>query len=429
MNIVARFKSLALLKNASIYTGANILSALVPFFCMPILTRYLEPADYGIVAMMGSIISFMTPFVGLNVHGAVATAYYHGNVDFPEFVKSCSTILVASTILVTLVVVLGASVIESYTLFPRDWLWTVVVICVGQYILIVQLTVLQVRGKAKKYGMIQIISVIMNTGLSLYLVVVLSMNWQGRVIAQVLTACLLLTYSIYFLWKNNLFGISFNRNYIRRALNFGIPLIPHAMSGCLITMTDRFFVANFIDIGTAGLFVLGSQVGAAIELLASSFNKAYQPWLFGNLKNITEEKKIKIVRLTYVYFIAILVIAACYSVLMPTVLGILVGEKFYAAGEYVWPFAFAGALNGMYYMVSNYAFYTGCTKKLMYRTMATSLLHVAVSYIFISKWGIVGACWAVVISYLMFLIFTWNLSTRVYSMPWLNLNVIWRRYD
>ena len=32
MNIVARLKSLTLLKNASIYTGSNILSALVPFF-------------------------------------------------------------------------------------------------------------------------------------------------------------------------------------------------------------------------------------------------------------------------------------------------------------------------------------------------------------------------------------------------------------
>lgn len=419
MNIVARLKSLTLLKNASIYTGSNILSALVPFFCMPILTRYLEPSDYGIVAMMGSIISFMTPFVGMNVHGAVAAAYYHDNVDFPEFVKSCTTILIVSTVVVTLVVLLGANIIESYTLFPGDWLWTVVVVCFCQYILVVQLTILQVKQKAIKYGTIQIISVVTNTGLSLYLVVVLSMNWQGRVLAQVFSGCLLLVYSIYFLRKNGLLGLSFDEKYIKRALSFGVPLIPHAISGSLMTMADRFFVANFIDIGAAGLFVLGSQIGSGMELLTSSFNKAYVPWLFGNLKNITEEKKVRIVKLTYMYFIAILVIAACYSFLMPKVLGILVGEKFYAAGDYIWPFAFAGALNGMYYMVVNYIFYKGETTKLMHRTISVSVLHTFISYCFTYKYGVMGACWCVIISYLLFVVTTWSLSNKVYKMPWI----------
>lgn len=418
MNIVARLKSLTLLKNASIYTGSNILSALVPFFCMPILTRYLEPSDYGIVAMMGSIISFMTPFVGMNVHGAVAAAYYHDNVDFPEFVKSCTTILIVSTIVVTLVVLLGANIIESYTLFPGDWLWTVVVVCFCQYILVVQLTILQVKQKAIKYGTIQIISVVTNTGVSLYLVVVLSMNWQGRVLAQVFSGCLLLVYSIYFLRKNGLLGLSFDEKYIKRALSFGVPLIPHAISGSLMTMADRFFVANFIDIGTAGLFVLGSQIGSGMELLTSSFNKAYVPWLFGNLKNITEEKKVRIVKLTYIYFIAILVIAACYSLLMPSILGILVGEKFYAAGDYIWPFAFAGALNGMYYMVVNYIFFDGATRSLMYRTLTSSLVHLCLSYILIKYYGIIGACYSVVLSYIILFIFVWHLSNRVYNMPW-----------
>ena len=196
-------------------------------------------------------------------------------------------------------------------------------------------------------------------------------------------------------------GLSFDEKYIKRALNFGVPLIPHAISGSLMTMADRFFVANFIDIGTAGLFVLGSQIGSGMELLTSSFNKAYVPWLFGNLKNITEDKKVRIVKLTYMYFIAILVVAACYSFLMPKVLGILVGEKFYAAGDYIWPFAFAGALNGMYYMVVNYIFFDGATRSLMYRTLTSSLVHLCLSYILIKYYGIIGACYSVVLSYII----------------------------
>lgn len=416
--LIKRLQKISLLKNASIYTGANILSALVPFFCMPVLTRYLEPADYGIVAIMGSIISFVTPFVGVNIHGAIAAMYYHDDIDFNDFVKSCMSILVTSSVLVSLILVIFSSYIEKYTLFPGDWLWSILVICIGQFIFTVQLTILQIRQQAKHYGALQVISVALNTGLSVFLVVVFCMNWQGRVLAQVLTVCLLLIINIVFLHKNNLLGLSRNKQYIRRALAFGIPLIPHAISGCLLTMVDRFYVANFIDIDTAGLFVLGAQIGSGMELLTSSFNKAYVPWLYGKLKDITFETKQRIVRYTYIYFVVILVIAGLYSLIMPNLLGIFVGEKFYTAGNYVWAFAFAGALNGMYYMVVNYIFFMGDTKKLATITFGVSCLHVLISYNFVLIMGVMGACYGTLLSHVLLFIAVWNLSARKYKMPW-----------
>lgn len=415
---IKRLQKISLLKNASIYTGANILSALVPFFCMPVLTRYLEPADYGIVAIMGSIISFVTPFVGVNIHGAIAAMYYHDDIYFNDFVKSCMSILVTSSVLVSLILVIFSSYIEKYTLFPGDWLWSIIVICIGQFIFTVQLTILQIKQQAKHYGALQLLNVVLNTGLSVFLVVVFSMNWQGRVIAQVLTVCLLLIINIVFLHKNNLLGLSRNKQYIRRALAFGIPLIPHAISGCLLTMVDRFYVASFIDIDTAGLFVLGAQIGSGMDFLTSSFNKAYVPWLYGKLKDITFETKQRIVRYTYIYFVVILVIAGLYSLIMPNLLGVFVGEKFYTAGNYVWAFAFAGALNGMYYMVGNYIFFTGDTKLLFYRTFYVSIVHVIMSYFFIMYYGAMGACYCVIISYLLLFMAVWHLSASVYAMPW-----------
>ena len=413
-----RLQKISLLKNASIYTGANILSALVPFFCMPVLTRYLEPADYGIVAIMGSIISFVTPFVGVNIHGAIAAMYYHDDIDFNDFVKSCMSILVTSSVLVSFLLVIFSSYIEKYTLFPGDWLWSIIVICIGQFIFTVQLTILQIKQQAKHYGTLQLLNVVLNTGLSVFLVVVFSMNWQGRVIAQVLTVCLLLIINIVFLHKNNLLGLSRNKQYIRRALAFGIPLIPHAISGCLLTMVDRFYVANFIDIDTAGLFVLGAQIGSGMDLLTSSFNKAYVPWLYGKLKDITFETKQRIVRYTYIYFVVILVIAGLYSLIMPNLLGIFVGEKFYTAGNYVWAFAFAGALNGMYYMVVNYIFFMGDTKNLATITFGVSCLHVLISYNFVLIIGVIGACYGTLLSHVFLFIAVWNLSARTYKMPW-----------
>lgn len=421
INILNKAK---LFKQASIYTGSNILSALVPFMCMPVLTRYLTPEDYGIVAIMGSMISFMTPFVGMNIHGAIATNYYHDDVDFIRFVRNCLSILVLSTIAVSIIVFIFSSPIARYTLFPADWLWAVIMVCFGQFLLDVQLTILQVLQKAKNYGVVQVLNAICNTVLSIGLIVIFSMNWEGRVWAQIITSAIFLLLTVVFFRSYGINGLAFNKAYIKKALSFGVPLIPHAISGCLLTMVDRFYIANFADVATAGLFVLGAQIGQGISLLTNSFNKAYVPWLFEKLQNITESTKIKLVRYTYIYFVGILIIAGAYSFVMPYFLGFFVGEKFFSAGNYVWAFAFANALNGMYYMVVAYIFYTEKMVPLMKRTMSVSVIHVMLSYWFISYYGVDGACSAIVLSYVLLFMIVWKLSNIVYPMPWNILKIL-----
>jgi O-antigen/teichoic acid export membrane protein len=66
----------SLIRSAGIYTITSALNAAIPFLLMPVLTRYLSPADYGMVSMYGVLISFVTPFVGFNVEGAIARQYY-----------------------------------------------------------------------------------------------------------------------------------------------------------------------------------------------------------------------------------------------------------------------------------------------------------------------------------------------------------------
>ena len=415
INILNKAK---LFKQASIYTGSNILSALVPFMCMPVLTRYLTPEDYGVVAIMGSMISFLTPFVGMNIHGAIAASYYHDDVDFIRFVRNCLGILVLSTVAVSIIVFVFSAPIARYTLFPADWLWAIVIVCFGQFLLNIQLTILQVSQKAKNYGIVQVLNVICNTALSIGLIVIFSMNWEGRAWAQVITSATFLVWSVVFFRNYGIKGLSFDKDYIKKALSFGVPLIPHAISGYLLTMADRFYIANFVDVATAGLFVLGAQIGQGISLLTDSFNKAYVPWLFEKLQNITESTKIKLVRYTYIYFVGILIIAGAYSFVMPYFLGFFVGEKFYSAGNYVWAFAFAGALNGMYYMVVNYIFYVGNTTALMYRTFGGSIFHIAVSFFLTKSFGAEGASYAVLLSYFIIFAIVWQLSSKIYNMPW-----------
>lgn len=417
--MLKKLVSMSLFKTASTYAISNILNALIPFLLMPVLTRYLTPADYGITTMMQVMIGFMTPFVGLNLQGAIAVKYYKKDeIDFPKYISNCLFILAATSLLMTVTFICFAKQISQYTAFPIDWLWSILLICFGQFLINIVLTMLQVSTRPRFYGCIQISQTLLNLLLSLWLIIIVNFNWQGRVIAQIVTVTFFMIMSFFLLNKWHLLVFSYDKEYIKDALKFGIPLIPHALSYFFVSMSDRFWITNLIGVGATGVYAAGAQIGMALQLLAGSFNQAYSPWLYKNLGGITIEKKKKIVNFTYVYFIMILIFALVFSFVMPSFLHVFLGAQFYNSGDYILGIALAGAFQGMYCMVVNYIFYVGKTYYLACITFLTSVLHIFNTYWAIVWFGAVGATYSSAFTTFITFILVWVLSNKMYPMPW-----------
>lgn len=411
--------NLSFLKTASVYTGSNILNALIPFLLLPILTRYLTPVDYGITAMMQVMIGFMTPFVGLSLQGAIAVKYYQKDkIDFPKYVSTCFFILCSSSFIITIIFILFSKKISELTSFPLEWLWLIILICFCQFLINIVLTILQVSVKPKFYASIQISQTLVNLCLSLWFIIILSFNWQGRVIAQAISVLLFTLIGFVLLRKWNLLKFTYDKAYVKDALKFGVPLIPHALSGYFVSMADRFFITNLVGIEATGIYAVGAQIGMAIQLVAISFNQAYSPWLYKNLSHSTEATKKKIVKFTYIYFIVILLFAVSFSIVMPLILQIFLGEKFHRSGEYILGIALAGAFQGMYFMVVNYIFYVGRTYMLACITFLMGIIHVFNTYWAIIWFGALGATYSSALTAFFTFILVWRLSACRYEMPW-----------
>ena len=93
-----------LIQSAGIYVLANILNSAIPFLVLPIMTRFLSPEDYGIVSMFSVLVSILTTFIGLNVHGAIARQFYEKeSMNFQQYIANCFYILIFSTALIHLI--------------------------------------------------------------------------------------------------------------------------------------------------------------------------------------------------------------------------------------------------------------------------------------------------------------------------------------
>lgn len=408
-----------LTKSTGIYILSTMVNASVPFLLLPVLTRYLTPVDYGIIAMYSLLVGFFTPFIGLNLHGAISVRYFQvRREELPKYIGNCLFILLLSLAAVGLVTSLAADEIFRWTTFPASWIWTVTATCAAQIVILILMSLWQVENQPILYGTLQVLQTILNLSLSLLLVVWAGRQWQGRVEANLSTALLFMGVSLVLLKKRGSIRMEMDWADIRHALGFGIPLIPHAIGGMIIIYTDRLFLTNMIDIGTTGIYTVGAQIALVLELLHSSFNKAYVPWLYDALSRRDEERQKGIIRLTYGYFASSLALSVAFSLVARPLLRIFVGPSFTEAHQFVFWFSMGFAFSGMYYMVAPYLFYVGKTHLLSWVTMVTAGTNIILNFVLIRANGAVGAAQASAVAFCLSFVLTWIASAKVFPMPW-----------
>lgn len=409
-----------LVRSAGIYTISNIVNQAIPFLIMPVLTRCLSPTDYGVTATFQVLVGFVAPFTGLSIQGAIARKYYDKDeVDLPKYIANCLLILLISSFLVGVVFWVGAHPISNLAVFPKEWLWAVIIVSVSQFVFQVTLTIWQVQTKAVKYGIYQNLLSALNVGLSLWFVVFLGMNWQGRLWAQILAGGIAGITGLFILWQGGWIKPKFDTTYIRSSLAFGIPLIPHAFGGWIMAATDRLFINKMVSVADTGIYSVGFQLAMVVGLVETSFNTAWVPWLYEKLGEKNPETNLKIVKFTYLYVAGIFVFALGLAFFAPWFLNFFVGKDFRSAGIFIFWLALARALEAMYYMTCNYIFYSTRTGFIAFATFFSAAVHIVATYVLIKLNGTIGAAQATVVSSLGLVILVWWFAARLHKMPWL----------
>ena len=409
-----------MLKYAGIYTISNLLNAAVPFLLLPVLTNYLTPAEYGIVAMFQVLMNGLLPFTGFSLDGAISRQYFdREKTDFSGYVTNSLYVLLVSTAIVAVLFIASGEIVERYSDFPKEWLWSIVLFAFSQKLAEVLLSIWRVQNKAIRFGVFRILRTGLDMGLSIYFVIVLKRSWEGRIEGQVVAVSFFAIMALYYLYREGYVKKGISKEYIMSVLSFGVPLIPHVLGAIIITYSDRLFITNMVGLSEMGLYAVGYQIGMVISLFQNSFNQAWQPWLFAKIKKDEESEKRTIVKYTYLFSIVILFMAFCLSVIAPYLIKYMTGAEYQGATPFIVWIAFGFAFNGIYKMFVNYLFYFRKTVLIGIITFSTAILNLVLNYFLILKNGSIGSAQASAISFLIQMIVIWYFSSRTYSMPWL----------
>lgn len=410
-----------LIKDSFIYVFADVINKAIPFLLLPVLTYYLTPADYGKLASFNSFFGLMGIFIGLSIQGAISVNYYKmKKEELASFVGNVIYILLSSLLLTLIIVTIFQHQITNYIGLEIKWLYIAAVMSFFSFIVLMNLSLWLVEQKPLFYGGFELFDTLIKLGFSLFFVISLLMTWRGRVLGMFIGAMLSAIISLILLYKRDYLKFGLKEIYIKDALHFGIPLVPHQLSFWLRTGAIILLLNNFVGKDNTGLYSVGLQFVIPLSVLTVAFNKAWAPYLYRKLSdNPNIGDKNNIVKFTYSYIIAITLLSLLLIWIAPMVIKLLLNKDFHGASLFIKYLTIGVAFQGMYYMVVNYIFYVKKTKYLAYITFGTSLVNVSLAYVLIQKNGALGAAQANAISMFLSFLLVWYYSNKVYPMPWI----------
>lgn len=416
-----------LLRGASVYLTSNILNSAIPFLLLPILTRYLSTEEYGKIAMFQIFLAGISTLIGCNTISAISRKYFDDRKydnELKEYNNSCLFILLISSIVIFLFISIFIDQLSFILSIPPDWIYIATTISSVNYIISLRLIQWQVRGEAKKFGILQLSNSSTNITLSLILIIIFNQGSQGRIDAQFISAIIFFLISALLLKKSNLISIipKPNNSLVKDALSYSIPLLPHTVGVFFISFIDRFIINKEMGLSEAGIYMVGVQLSSTIAIIFNSLYQAYIPWLFEKLKKDNINDKVKIVKYTYLFFIFLVISGILIFIISPIIIKFVVGEQYYSISNIIGWLCLGQLFGGMYLIMSGYIYYSKKTSRLALITISSGITNVILLLIFIPKYGLIGA--AISFAFVKFaqFIIVYLFSIKCINMPWFNFS-------
>jgi O-antigen/teichoic acid export membrane protein len=404
-----------------VYGVGTVLLRSVGLLVLPLYTHFLTPADYGIVALSATLTAFLAIVFPLSLYSAVARFYFLTSSD-EERRRTNGTIWIAILILglaaSACLDLVGAPLFRwayadlPFSPFVRMSIWTAFLSLFN----LVPLNLLQAKEQPGAYVAWSVGSVLLTAGMILIFVVVLRQGAYGYLFATLLANFVLATPLAIVTIRECAFAFDFK--ILRRALAFSLPLVPHGVASWALGLSDRAILMHFVPLGAIGLYSLGYQFGAVMIMASGAISNAWIPFLYKRVAAQGKQANAGLARLVTYYTLAVCTIAVLLCLFSRDAILLFTSPPFHGASPIV-PIVVIGYLfNSLYIVPANFLFVSNRTAYLPIATMGAAVLNILLNLVLVPRYGIIAAAWTTLVAFLVTLIVTLVIASRVFPFPY-----------
>ncbi|MCK4642792.1 oligosaccharide flippase family protein [bacterium] len=404
--------NLEFIKHSKNYVSGELIKKFAAFLVLPIFTRLINPAQYGLLSLFNTLLGLITVIIFFNIQGAFSRYWYEKADDYNDFVLSN---LIFATFLFAVFspfLIIFSKEISSFIGLPAGNNIVIFAVCgaAAGFPFIVFLKYLNTSKQSKKYTFINVVESVSLLLISVLLVYLLKEErYLGRIYSIIgITG----GFSLYSLFR--LLGMKgrFKFKHIKYALLFGVPLVPHALSGYVLGYFDRIIIQQLTSSTQTGLYSFAYNVGLIMNMIVIGLNKAWVPQFYGFLR---DERRKAIVGVVRNYSRIIYFFAGSLILFSKELVFILAGKQYHSSAPLV-PVIVLGYVSYFIYTIyANYAFARKKTLLISISTIIAATANIILNYTFIPIYGYEAAAYT-----------TWASWTLLIFLHYFNVRVILR---
>jgi O-antigen/teichoic acid export membrane protein len=388
--------------NSFYYFGGTFVQFLIAIFTQPIYSRYLELNDFAIIGYFTAVQAILYPLFSMSLPFYYLAKYWKiENGETPQTNMSfIINFLNISNGLIAIVSFLFVSIyfkVVNITVPLTPFLFIVIVQLFFEKYKSYYLIECRIQKKGFRFFLINIVQIVLNTGFSLYFVVLLKSGATGRMGGTLLSVIItsLIALIILIREKKYIFSFKINRLKVGQALKYCIPLIIGAYAYYPIGNTDRILLERLGDIAEYGYYSIGLTISGFAGTFFLALYQSFEPDLF----RFIAQKKFKQYLLFLVfYFLVLGGLSLIFILFSEPVVSFLTSGRYTHASNYANVF-----IIGIFFMNIGGVFeqlFTayGATKYAMWRNVYMGVFCIITYYLMIKYYQFQGANLARVIT-------------------------------
>ncbi len=413
---------MGVIKSASLYSLAGILSQLSSFIILPLYTSALTVQEFGVVSMVEMYIFIFMAISSLSVERAAQRFYYEKDIADNAFSFAFSIIFIWGSLVSLLLWFLCSSLNVEFYHQGLFGIALVFVISVGQNITALAQVYFQVKQKPVFYlGLIICkITLLLSTGY--WFIVIQKFGVLGYLYSYVITFSVLACVSVVAMKSYSALAAITSvsaRGVAKSFIRFSSPFVPTVFGQWVLGMSGRMVLDHFSNQTDVAMYALGYKLSTAIFLVNGALSMAIAPILYEDLSK-NGKPSLQVLQLIKAsnYLLAL---CGCGLILFSGDLFTPMFGAAYEASLAILGFmVFAHYISGFMGLTSNnYLSYYKRTVTHMVCFLISALVHIILSIALVPLVGVYGVVWASIVSMLVLLTLH-SYALVKYSLPRLN---------
>lgn len=405
-------------KDGVIYLISSIIQNFFPFLLLPFLINLLSAQDYGAYSLILTFSILIATFFNFGMNTSLGRFYFDNQEKLYKInlISSSFNFSLAFGIILTTFTWLFSDKL-SFLIFGNLNYNYEITLCVFSSFLFILLnlftTSLRFDFKAKLFLFISVVTSVLNFIISFYL---LQNNFGiiSPIYGLLFSSLFGLLISIY-LYKDYL-RLILNQPILKNLLSFGFPAAINGILFYLIDWSDKFVVNFLVGTENAGIYSFGYKIGALMNIcLIMPVHLLWAPYRMKNAKS----KKLSSItsKAIYYYFLAGLFFTISFMLIGDDFLKLIFTNREFAFSYDIFPIVMVGLLIfGLQGFVDFGIYYY---KKLHFYVICGILgliLNISLNFWFIPIFGILGAAYSTVLTYIFTTSFFYIVSNKYFKI-------------